>query len=120
MIIITYVRLANVVNGLAWSLVEQPGGPGSSNPPAVVTYVGPNDDRYSAMAFAAAKVSYVVSLLFPGLETSVTNDRINISYLQHHLETVPLRIIPCLITSNAQQSLHRTQFHQQRLAFSKP
>ncbi|KAK7755566.1 hypothetical protein SLS62_002500 [Diatrype stigma] len=69
--IVTYAELANVVNGLAWSLIDQLGGPGSSEThPAVLTYVGPNDVRYSAMVFAAAKVGYVLFATSPRNSTA--------------------------------------------------
>lgn len=58
---INYAQLANIVNGLAWWLVDQLGGPGSHGPhPEVLTYVGPNDVRYSALVLAAVKTGYVV------------------------------------------------------------
>ncbi|KAI1500357.1 acetyl-CoA synthetase-like protein [Biscogniauxia marginata] len=57
---ITYAQFGNVINGLAWWLVEQLGGPGSYGPdPDVLTYVGPNDVRYSALVLAAIKAGYV-------------------------------------------------------------
>lgn len=53
---ITYAQLANVINGLAWLLVEQLGGPGKyGSNPEVLAYVGTNDVRYSALVLAAAK-----------------------------------------------------------------
>lgn len=59
---INYAQLANIVNGLAWWLVDQLGGTGSYGPhPQVLTYVGPNDVRYGALALAAVKTGYVVS-----------------------------------------------------------
>lgn len=58
---ITYGQLANVVNGLAWLLIEQL-GPGRDS--EVLTYVGPNDVRLTALVLAAVKAGYVVSLLF--------------------------------------------------------
>lgn len=61
---ITYLQLANVINGLAWWLVNQL-GPGSHEHPEVLTYVGPNDVRYSAMVLAAVKAGYVVGLSGP-------------------------------------------------------
>lgn len=58
---ITYGQLANIINGLACWLVEQLGGPGDYGPnPEVLTYVGTNDIRYSALVLAAAKAGYVV------------------------------------------------------------
>lgn len=64
---ITYLQLANVINSLAWWLVDQLGS-GSHKSPEVLTYVGPNDVRYSAMVLAAIKAGYVVGLFsFPFL-----------------------------------------------------
>ncbi|ROV92215.1 hypothetical protein VMCG_09323 [Cytospora schulzeri] len=61
---VNYAQLANIVNGLAWWLVEQLGGPGPYGPHAdVLTYVGPNDVRYSALVLAAIKTGYVVRIL---------------------------------------------------------
>lgn len=58
---ITYGQLSNIINGLAWWLVEQLGGPGAyGSNPEVLTYVGTNDVRYSALVLAAAKAGYVV------------------------------------------------------------
>jgi acyl-coenzyme A synthetase/AMP-(fatty) acid ligase len=58
---ITYAQLSSIVNSLAWWLVEQLGGPGDYGlQPEVLTYVGPNDVRYSALVLAAAKTGYVV------------------------------------------------------------
>jgi acyl-coenzyme A synthetase/AMP-(fatty) acid ligase len=60
-VVITYAQLSNIVNGLAWWLVEQLGGPGIyGSSPEVLAYVGPNDVRYSALVLAAAKTGYVV------------------------------------------------------------
>lgn len=58
---ITYLQLANVINALAWWLVDQL-GTGSHEHSEVLTYVGPNDVRYSAMVLAAIKAGYVVGL----------------------------------------------------------
>lgn len=45
-ITITYAQLANIINGLAWLLVEQLNGPGSYGAHAeVLAYVGANDVR---------------------------------------------------------------------------
>ncbi|KAI0012777.1 putative NRPS-like enzyme [Xylariaceae sp. FL0662B] len=55
---ITYAQLANVINGLAWWLIEQI-GPGEKS--EVLTYVGPNDVRVMAMGLAAIKAGYVVN-----------------------------------------------------------
>lgn len=62
-VVINYAQLASIVNGLAWWLVEQLGGPGPHGPaPDVLTYVGPNDVRYSALVLAAIKAGYVVRI----------------------------------------------------------
>jgi len=64
-IVVTYAQLANLVNGLAWWLVDRLGGPGSYGPDAeVLTYVGPNDARYGALVLAAIKAGYVVGMPF--------------------------------------------------------
>ncbi|KAI0533111.1 hypothetical protein GGR58DRAFT_135968 [Xylaria digitata] len=61
---ITYSQLANVVNGLAWWLVEHLGqGQGD-----VVAYAGPNDVRLTALLLAAIKTNYV--LFFPSPRNS--------------------------------------------------
>jgi acyl-CoA synthetase (AMP-forming)/AMP-acid ligase II len=59
---ITYAQLANVVNGLAWWLVDQL-GPGKleGENREILTYVGPNDLRYTAVLLAAVKAGYGVS-----------------------------------------------------------
>lgn len=54
---ITYAKLANVINGLAWFLVEQL-GPGKDH--EVLAYVGPNDVRLSALGLGAIKAGYAV------------------------------------------------------------
>lgn len=60
---ITYAELANIVNGLSAWLVKQLGGPGRYGPdPEVLTYIGPNDVRYSALVLAAIKTGYVSTL----------------------------------------------------------
>ncbi|KAI8623145.1 putative NRPS-like enzyme [Xylariaceae sp. FL1651] len=59
---ITYSQLANIVNGLAWWIVEQLGH-GQNN--EVLTYVGPNDVRFTAMVVAATKAGYVLFLTSP-------------------------------------------------------
>lgn len=63
---VNYAQLANIVNGLAWWIVDQLGGPGSYGfpHPDVLTYVGPNDVRYSALVLAAVKAGYVVRVIF--------------------------------------------------------
>ncbi|KAI1340838.1 acetyl-CoA synthetase-like protein [Xylariaceae sp. FL0016] len=56
---ITYAQLANIVNGLAWWIRSQL-GPGNGE--TVLTYIGPNDVRYSALVLAAVKAGYVILL----------------------------------------------------------
>ncbi|KAI1473095.1 putative NRPS-like enzyme [Daldinia caldariorum] len=58
---ITYSQFANAVNGLAWWLVQQL-GPGHGD---VITYVGPNDVRLTALLVAAIKTHHVVFLTSP-------------------------------------------------------
>ncbi|KAF5872006.1 putative ochratoxin a non-ribosomal peptide synthetase protein [Botrytis fragariae] len=56
--------MANIVNGLAWLLVEQLDGPGSYGAHAeVLAYVSANDVRYSALVLAANKSDYTVRTL---------------------------------------------------------
>jgi hypothetical protein len=59
---ITYAELANVVNGLALHLTTAlgPGGTDVGQAVPVISYVGPNDVRYMALAIAAIKAGYVV------------------------------------------------------------
>ncbi|THV45864.1 hypothetical protein BGAL_0443g00110 [Botrytis galanthina] len=65
-ITITYVQLANIINGLAWLLVEQLDGPGSYGAHAeVLAYVGANDVRYSALVLAANKAGYTIFVTSP-------------------------------------------------------
>ncbi|KAI0388907.1 putative NRPS-like enzyme [Xylariaceae sp. FL0594] len=65
-IAMTYSQLANLVNGLAWWLVDKLGGPGSYGPDAeVLAYVGPNDARYGALVLAAIKAGYVLFVTSP-------------------------------------------------------
>lgn len=52
---VTYSQLTNIVNGLAWWLENQLGR-GDHD---VLTYVGPNDVRLTALILAAIKVGYV-------------------------------------------------------------
>lgn len=60
---ISYAQLANIVNGLAIWLVKEL-GPGLQEPGKnVLTYVGPNDVRYSALVLAAIKAGYVVRVI---------------------------------------------------------
>lgn len=58
---ITYAQLRNIIDGLAACIVEQLRGSGYSKPQRpVLTYVGPNDVRYTALILAAIKAGYVV------------------------------------------------------------
>ncbi|KAI1777957.1 putative NRPS-like enzyme [Hypoxylon cercidicola] len=58
---VTYAQLANIINGLAWWLVDQLGtGQGEA-----LTYVGPNDVRLTAFVIAAIKAGYVLFLTSP-------------------------------------------------------
>ncbi|KAI0835425.1 putative NRPS-like enzyme [Hypoxylon sp. FL0890] len=59
---ITYAHLANVINGLAWWLTEQL-GPSPNH--EVLTYVGPNDVRLTALVLGAIKAGYVILLTSP-------------------------------------------------------
>jgi acyl-CoA synthetase (AMP-forming)/AMP-acid ligase II len=54
---ITYADFANAINGLAWEL-ETRLGKREGYP--VITYIGPNDLRYTALALACCKVGYLV------------------------------------------------------------
>lgn len=56
---VTYSQLSNIVNGLAWWLIENLGGLGRDN--EFVAYVGPNDVRIPALGFATVKAGYAVS-----------------------------------------------------------
>ncbi|KAI1826125.1 putative NRPS-like enzyme [Xylaria intraflava] len=58
---ITYGQLANIVNGLAWWLVKQL-GPSQKE---VLTYVGPNDVRFTALTLAAFKTGYAIFATSP-------------------------------------------------------
>lgn len=58
---VTYSQLANIVNGLAWWIVKQI-GPGASQHGDVLTYVGLNDVRLTAMILASVKAGYTVRL----------------------------------------------------------
>lgn len=56
---IDYAQLANMVNGLAWWIKKHIGT--SQNGQQVLTYIGPNDVRLTAMLLASIKAGYVVS-----------------------------------------------------------
>ena len=55
---ITYHDLANVVNGIAWWLTKSL-GPGKNF--KKLTYIGPNELIYPAIALGAVKAGYCVS-----------------------------------------------------------
>lgn len=57
---ITYGQLANIVNGLAWWIVDQVGR-GAAQEGDVLTYIGLNDVRLTAMILASVKAGYTVS-----------------------------------------------------------
>lgn len=57
---ITYGQLSNIVNGLAWWIVKQLGA-GRDVQQEVLTYIGPNDVRLTAMILASVKAGYAVS-----------------------------------------------------------
>lgn len=57
---VTYGQLANIVNNLAWWIVKEL-GPGSAQEGDVLTYVGLNDVRLTAMILASVKAGYTVS-----------------------------------------------------------
>lgn len=61
---ITYGRLSNIVNGLAWWIVKQL-GKGQGIQQEVLTYIGPNDVRLTAMILASVKAGYVLFLTSP-------------------------------------------------------
>ncbi|KXX74575.1 Linear gramicidin synthase subunit D [Madurella mycetomatis] len=60
---VTYSQLANVVNGLAWWLVNQFGQPSQTT--EVLAYMGPNDVRLTALILAAVKTGFVIFLTSP-------------------------------------------------------
>ncbi|KID70415.1 Male sterility, NAD-binding protein, partial [Metarhizium hybridum] len=63
---ITYTQLANIVNGLAWWLVKELNGSGYNKPQReTLTYIGPNDVRYSALVLAAVKAGFVIFVTSP-------------------------------------------------------
>lgn len=59
---VTYAHLANIINGLAWWLVDQLG---TGQKGEALTYVGPNDVRLTAFVIAAIKSGYVLFLTSP-------------------------------------------------------
>ncbi|KAK3942541.1 putative nrps-like enzyme protein [Diplogelasinospora grovesii] len=61
----TYGQLANIVNGLAWWLVEKLGPGQQHGDIEALTYVGPNDVRLTALVLAAIKAGYVLFLTSP-------------------------------------------------------
>ncbi|KAK4237128.1 linear gramicidin synthase subunit D [Achaetomium macrosporum] len=60
---VTYAELANVVNGLAWWLIDQLGHPSQTG--EVLAFIGPNDVRLTALILAAVKTRYVVFFTSP-------------------------------------------------------
>ncbi|KAI0798993.1 putative NRPS-like enzyme [Xylaria sp. FL0064] len=70
LVTVNYAQLANMINGLAWCIVNRLGGRGSYGPDAeVLTYLGPNDARYGALVLAAIKAGYVVGMPFSFLNS---------------------------------------------------
>ncbi|KAI0020288.1 putative NRPS-like enzyme [Xylariomycetidae sp. FL0641] len=59
---INYAQLANVVNGLAWWLVNHL-GPGQNR--EVLTYIGPNDIRFTSIVIAGMKAGYPLFFTSP-------------------------------------------------------
>lgn len=57
---ITYGQLSNIVNGLAWWIVKHLGA-GQDVQQEVLTYIGPNDVRLTAMILASVKAGYAMS-----------------------------------------------------------
>ncbi|KAG8165775.1 hypothetical protein KVR01_004327 [Diaporthe batatas] len=80
---ITYGQLANIVNGLAWWIVGQL-GLGAAQEGDVLTYIGLNDVRLTAMILASVKTGYT---LFP---TSPRNSPAAQKFL---FETLKCRIL---------------------------
>lgn len=60
---INYVQFANIINGLAWHLVESL-GQGQESSIETLTYFGPNDVRLTALVLACVKAGYAVSSIF--------------------------------------------------------
>ncbi|KAK4240084.1 hypothetical protein C8A03DRAFT_42370 [Achaetomium macrosporum] len=65
---ITYAELANVVNGLAWWLIEQLGQPSQTG--EVLAFMGPNDVRLTALILAAVKTGYAIFFTSPRNSTA--------------------------------------------------
>ncbi|KAI0554221.1 putative NRPS-like enzyme [Xylaria curta] len=59
---ITYAQLCNIVNRLAWWLIEQLGRDRQGE---VLTYVGPNDVRFTALVLATIKTGFKLFLTSP-------------------------------------------------------
>ncbi|KAI8949814.1 putative NRPS-like enzyme [Xylaria longipes] len=59
---LTYAQLANIVNRLAWWLIEQLGPEKQGE---VLAYVGPNDVRYTALILATVKTGFRLFLTSP-------------------------------------------------------
>ncbi|KAK4246240.1 putative nrps-like enzyme protein [Corynascus novoguineensis] len=60
---VTYAQLANVVNGIAWWLVDELGSSGETG--QVLAYIGPNDVRLTALILAAVKTGHFVFFTSP-------------------------------------------------------
>lgn len=58
---ISYSQLANIINNLAWWIVNQV-GPGAAQDGDVLTYIGRNDVRLTAMILASVKAGYTVHI----------------------------------------------------------
>ncbi|KAI1178786.1 hypothetical protein F4777DRAFT_575732 [Nemania sp. FL0916] len=58
----TYAQLSNLVNQLAWWLVEQLGNDRKGE---VLTYIGPNDVRFTALVLATIKTGFRLFLTSP-------------------------------------------------------
>ncbi|ROW16995.1 hypothetical protein VPNG_01418 [Cytospora leucostoma] len=61
---ITYSQLSNIVNGLAWWVVKQL-GPAQDVQQKVLTYIGSNDVRLTAMILATVKAGYALFFTSP-------------------------------------------------------
>lgn len=59
---ITYSDFANAINEAAWWLSKTLG---TISDHEVLTYIGPNDLRYTVLVLAAIKISYVLFLTSP-------------------------------------------------------
>ena len=75
---VTYSQLSNIVNGLAWWLVEQLG---ISERGETLTYVGPNDVRVTALVLAALKTGYVVGSILSSYDIFPADDSIDVPHI---------------------------------------